>query len=200
MHFRLDDGTELRFFSTMTVFGSPLDVTIAETRHRELLPRRRGDRGTLPLSPIVVVRLLTVRESDAMKGQLNVKTPAEYIAAVDDKRRSDIAALDALIRKHAPKLEPVIMGGMLGYGPFHYRYASGREGDACKLSIASNTSYISLYCFAADAKGSVAERYVDRLPKASIGKSCVRFKKLADLDEKALVALIKETARMGLAA
>jgi hypothetical protein len=76
-----------------------------------------------------------------MKGQLNVKTPAEYIAAVDDKRRSDIAALDALIRKHAPKLEPVIMNGMLGYGPFHYRYASGREGDACKLSIASNKSY-----------------------------------------------------------
>ena len=66
-----------------------------------------------------------------MKGQLNVKTPAQYIAAVDDKRRSDIAALDALIRKHA-KLKRVIMGGMLGYGPFHYRYASGREGDACK--------------------------------------------------------------------
>ena len=126
-----------------------------------------------------------------MKGQLNVKTPAEYIAAVDDKRRSDIAALDALIRKHAPKLEPVIMNGMLGYGPFHYRYASGREGDACKLSIASNKSYISLYC-------SAAERYRDRLPKASIGKSCVRFKKLADLDEKALVALIKETARTDL--
>ena len=94
-----------------------------------------------------------------MKGQLDVKTPAEYIAAVDDKRRSDIAALDALIRTHAPELEPVIMGGMLGYGPFHYRYASGREGEACKLSIASNASYISLYCFAADAEGYVAERY-----------------------------------------
>ena len=83
-----------------------------------------------------------------------METPAEYIATVDDKRRSDIAALDALIRKHTPKLEPVIMGGMLGYGPFHYRYASGREGDACKLSIASNASYISLYCFAADARAS----------------------------------------------
>ena len=133
-----------------------------------------------------------------MKGQLNVKTPAEYIAAVDEKRRPDISALDALIRTHAPELEPVIMDGMLGYGPFHYRYASGREGDACKLSIASNASYISLYCFASDAKGYVAERYVERLPKAGIGKSCVRFKKLADLDEKALVALIKETAKMGL--
>ena len=135
-----------------------------------------------------------------MKGQLNVKTPAEYIASVDDKRRPDIAALDALIRKHAPTLEPVIMGGMLGYGPFHYRYASGREGDACKLSIANNVSHISLYCFAADEKGYVAGRYAERLPKAKIGKSCVQFKKLADLDEKALVALIKETARMGLVA
>ena len=132
-----------------------------------------------------------------MKGQLDVRTPDEYIAAVDDKRRPDIVALDALIRQHAPKLERVIMDGMLGYGPFHYRYASGREGDACKLSIASNKSYISLYCFAADEEGYVAERYVDRLPKANIGKACVRFKKLADLDEKALVALIKETARMG---
>ena len=68
------------------------------------------------------------------------------------------------------------------------------------VSIASNASYISLYCCAAGAKGYVAERYVTRLPKASIGKSCVRFKKLADLDEKALVALIKETATMGLVA
>jgi hypothetical protein len=133
-----------------------------------------------------------------VKGQLDVTTPAEYLAAVDDRRRPDIAALDALIRAHAPELEPVVMGGMLGYGPFRYRYASGREGDACKLSIASNASYISLYCFAADDEGYVAERYVERLPKASIGKSCVRFKKLADLDEEALVALVEETARTGL--
>jgi hypothetical protein len=134
-----------------------------------------------------------------VKGQLDVETPAAYIAAVDDDRRPDIQALDALIRRHAPTLEPVVMGGMLGYGPFHYRYASGREGDACTLSIASNASYISLYCFAADDQGYVAERYVDRLPKAKIGKSCVRFKRLADLDEKALVALVEETATMGIA-
>ena len=49
-----------------------------------------------------------------MKGQLDVKTPAEYIAAVDDKRRSDIAALDALIRKNAPKLEPVMETARMG--------------------------------------------------------------------------------------
>ncbi|HET6790319.1 MAG TPA: DUF1801 domain-containing protein, partial [Actinomycetota bacterium] len=103
-------------------------------------------------------------------------------------------------RDELAKLEPVIMGGMLGYGPFHYRYASGREGDACKLAIASNASYISLYCFASDAKGYVAERYVGRLGRAKIGKSCVMFRKLENLDEEALVALIKETAKMGLVA
>lgn len=135
-----------------------------------------------------------------MKGQLDVETPAEYIAALDGERRSDIEALDALIRTYAPELEPVIMDGMLGYGPFHYRYASGREGDACKLGVASNASYISLYCFASDAEGYVAERYADRLPKASVGRSCVRFKKLADLDERALVSLIEETAETGLVA
>jgi hypothetical protein len=135
-----------------------------------------------------------------MKGQLNVKTPAEYLAAVDDRRRPDIAALDAMIREHAPDLEPMIMDGMLGYGPFHHRYASGREGDGCKLSIPSNASYISLYCFATDEDGYVAGRYVDRLPKANIGKTCVRFTKLADLDEETLVALIEETSRTGLIA
>jgi hypothetical protein len=121
---------------------------------------------------------------------------------VAGQRRAFVERADPVVRQfieHAPKLEPVIIGGMLGYGPFHYRYASGREGDACKLSIASNASYISLYCNAADAQGYVAERYVDRLPGASIGKSCVRFKKLGDLDEKALVALIEEVAKMGLA-
>ena len=134
-----------------------------------------------------------------MKGQLDVKTPAEYIAAVDDKRRPDIAALDSLIREHAPDLEPVIANGMLGYGPFHYRYASGREGDSCRLAIANNKSAISLYCFAADADGYVAERYRERLPKADVGKSCVRFKRLSDLDQDALVELIKDTATTGLA-
>jgi len=133
-----------------------------------------------------------------VKGQLDVATPAAYIAAVDEKRRPDVAALDALVRTHAPELEPVIMNGMLGYGPFHYRYASGREGDACKLSIASNKSYISLYCFAADTDGYVASRFADRLPKARIGKSCVQIKKLADVDEDAFVELIRTTAATGL--
>jgi len=48
MHFRLDDGNELRFFSTMTVFGSPLDVTIAELAIESFFP---ADEPTAALFP-----------------------------------------------------------------------------------------------------------------------------------------------------
>ncbi len=72
-------------------------------------------------------------------------TPEAYIDGLAEPRRSHIAQLDALIRETAPDLEPFMYGGMIGYGPFHYRYASGREGDTAKVSLASQKNYISLY-------------------------------------------------------
>lgn len=131
-----------------------------------------------------------------MKGQQKkVTTPKQYLANLTEPRRSDVTRLHALITKAVPKLEPVIVGGMLGYGPFHYRYESGREGDTAKICVASNASYISLYAMAADDEGWLAERYKDRFPKAKIGKSCVRFKKVDDLDAKELTAFLKAVAK-----
>jgi len=132
---------------------------------------------------------------EVVKGQLKASTPAEYLAQLEEPRKTEVAALDALIRQAAPKLEPFILSGMLGYGPWHYKYASGREGDSCRIGVASNKNYISLYVSAADACGYIAERYREALPKANIGKSCVRFKRLGDLDEGALRKLIREGAQ-----
>jgi hypothetical protein len=129
-----------------------------------------------------------------MKGQLKASTPAEYLAQLEEPRKSEVAALDALIRKNAPKLAPFIHSGMLAYGPWHYKYASGREGDGFRIGVASNQNYISLY-MCADEEGYVAERHKAALPKAKIGRSCVRFKRLSDLDQAALVKLIREGAR-----
>ena len=129
-----------------------------------------------------------------MKRRTSAATPADYIAGVDEKRRPDIQRLHDLVREVAPELEPTMEFGMLGYGKLHYRYASGREGDWMKIGIASNKQYISLYCCAADERGYVAERYRERLPKANIGKSCVRFKRLDDLDDDVLRQLIRDCA------
>ncbi len=131
-----------------------------------------------------------------MKGKTNAKTHEEYIAGVEEKRREDVQRLHDLVREVAPELEPTMEFGFMGYGRYHYRYASGREGEWMKIGIANNKQYISLYCCAGDERGYVAERYRKRLPKANIGKSCVRFKRLSDLNGKALRDLIREAAAM----
>ena len=132
-----------------------------------------------------------------MHGHSDAATPEEYIAQVEDGRREDIQRLHDLVREVAPELEPTMEFKMLGYGKMRYKYASGREGEWMKIGIANNKRYISLYCCAADDDGYVAERYRERLSKASIGKSCVRFKRLSDLDEEALRDLIRDSAAAG---
>jgi len=132
---------------------------------------------------------------EGMKGQLKVSTPSEYFAKLEEPRKTEVVALDALIRKTAPKLAPFIQGGVLAYGPWRYKYSSGREGDWFCIGVASNKNYISLYICARDEKGYVAERYKQALPKADIGRSCVRFKRLTDLDLAALKKLIREGAQ-----
>jgi hypothetical protein len=126
----------------------------------------------------------------------SAETPAEYIDMLEEPRKSDIRALDALIRRLAPQLEPHLASGMLAYGRYHYKGKSkGTEGEWFHIGLASNKNYISLYVMAADKDGYLAESYKDKLPKANIGRSCVRFKRLSDLDQKALNELITTGAK-----
>jgi hypothetical protein len=124
-------------------------------------------------------------------------TPDEYIAALDEPRRSDVARLDELIRRTAPGPERFVASGMVGYGRYHYRYASGREGDTALIGLASRKQYISLYVIASNERGYLAEQYRGRLPKANVGKSCVRMKRLSDVDEQVLRELVAVGARFG---
>jgi hypothetical protein len=120
--------------------------------------------------------------------------PEEYIESLGEPRRSEVRQLDQLIRDAAPDLEPYLESGMLGYGRYHYRYASGREGDAARISVASRKGGISLYVNAVDGERYLAESYRDRLPRADIGKSCVRIKRLEDVDLDVLRELVREGA------
>jgi hypothetical protein len=124
-------------------------------------------------------------------------TPQQYIDELQGERKDDIVALDAMIRKRAPDLDPHMRSGMLGYGTYRYRYASGKEGEWFVIGLANQKRYISLYVCAADDQGYLAERFANRLPKADIGKSCVRFKRLEDLDADVVAEMIEETAKLG---
>lgn len=64
------------------------------------------------------------------------------------------------------------------------RYASGHEGDTAKASLASRRQHLSLYVngTVGDPEWYLAEEYRERLPKADIGKSGIRFKRPLGLD------------------
>ncbi|MGV9365397.1 DUF1801 domain-containing protein [Amycolatopsis sp. NPDC003731] len=121
-------------------------------------------------------------------------THEDYFAALPEPRQGELRALHALIRESAPHLEPTMEFGTPGYGRYQYRYASGREGAAATVSLASRKGGISLYvaCLAGDRY--LPELFAERLPKASVGKSCVRFKRLSDVDIEVLGELLRATA------
>lgn len=125
------------------------------------------------------------------------KTPNKYIALLDEPRKSQIQALHTLIRKTVPQLQPFIIAGMIGYGKMHYKSASGREGDWALIGLASQKQYISLYICAVKDGRYVADYCRKQLPKANIGKSCVRFRKIEDVDLEVIKKMMKEAARLG---
>lgn len=112
----------------------------------------------------------------------DAKTPDDYISKIEMPRQNEVKKLHDLICSWVPKLEPFMISGMIGYGKYHYKYSSGREGEWCTIALASQKNYISLYVCVMNGESYVAESYKSKLPKASIGKSCIRFKKISDID------------------
>lgn len=129
-----------------------------------------------------------------MKAGPRIKTPAHYIAALPDDRRAAVQTIHRGIIKVAPKLKPFIIYGMIGYGKFHYKYPSGREGDWAIVGLASQKNHLSLYLCCADQKGYLAEQNKARLGKVSVGRSCIRFKKLEDLNLPVAMELVKKAS------
>lgn len=114
----------------------------------------------------------------------------EYIAAIEDEtRRKDCTTLIKLMSK-ATK-QPAVMWGssIVGFGSYHYRYESGREGDSCLLGFSSRKGDISLYGLKAAANH---EELLSSLGKTKSGKGCLYIRKLSDVDIKVLEILIKE--------
>jgi hypothetical protein len=125
----------------------------------------------------------------------DIKTPAQYFASLAEPRRSDVRALHEAICKAIPKHKPGMIGGFLCYGKYHYKTPGGCEGDTGVVAVASQKQYISLYVGCPDEGESLAEQNKARLGKVNVGKCCIRFRKLADLNLKVAMELVKESAR-----
>ena len=122
---------------------------------------------------------------------VKAKDEKEYIDSIDEPRKSEIIKLDKFIKKTVPSLKSNYAFNMLGYGMFHYITKSGREGDWPVISLASQKNYISVYvCSVKDGK-YLAEAYSEKLGKVSVGKSCIRLKKLEDVNLEELKKVLQ---------
>jgi hypothetical protein len=111
-----------------------------------------------------------------------------YLAAIDDEQRRKDCDVIAKLMSKATKAQPRMWGSsIVGFGSYHYKYASGHEGDSCVTGFASRKGDISVYLV---ASAPDQEALLAQLGKHKMGKACLYIRKLADVDLKVLEKLI----------
>lgn len=113
---------------------------------------------------------------------------ADFIAAVEPPaRRAEAERLDALFRQ-VTGFTPAMWGPtIIGYGHYHYRYASGREGDAPATGFSPRKAELSLYIMPGYQDYAAL---LSRLGKHRLGKSCLYIRHLSEIDMDVLAELI----------
>lgn len=117
---------------------------------------------------------------------------AGYIAAIPEApRRADAEALLKIMQK-ATGEEPKMWGpSIIGFGSYHYRYETGREGDMPIVGFSPRKPATVLYGLRAAPD---VEEMLTKLGKHTTGKGCVYIKKLADVDQTVLAEWIEKSA------
>lgn len=123
------------------------------------------------------------------------KSVTEYLKAVPKERRELINFLHKFIQKTVPKLKPHFAYNMLGYGSFPYKNYKSEVVQWPIIALANQKNYVSLYVCATSKGKYIAEEHQKELGKVSVGKSCIRFKKLEDLNLSALTKVLKLAAK-----
>jgi hypothetical protein len=110
-----------------------------------------------------------------------------FLSPLDAARRADAEALIDMMRR-ATGAEPKLWGpSIVGFGTYHYRYASGHEGDSCLVGFSPRKAEFSIYL--APGFDDLAP-LLARLGKHRMGKGCLYVKRLADVDRAVLAQLI----------
>jgi Domain of unknown function (DU1801) len=114
-----------------------------------------------------------------------------YLAAkASPEQLADCKALMVLL-KRVTKQAPKMWGpSIVGYGRYTYKYESGRTGESCLTGFAVRGKDLVVYLVAESSEQQVL---LAKLGKHKMGKACLYFKRLADLDTKILETLVSES-------
>jgi len=125
------------------------------------------------------------------KTKPNNASVQKYLHAIkDENRRRDCIAISRLmarVTKHKPRMwGPSIVG----FGSFHYKYASGHEGDSGLTGFSSRKGAISVYLV---ISGRRQDKLLARLGRHKMAKSCLYLRKLSDVDVRILERLVADS-------
>ena len=132
-----------------------------------------------------------------MAKQKTIETEANIIDFIhafveSEQKKKDSFQLIELMRKWSG-FEPKMWGpSIIGFGNYHYKYASGHEGDAPQIGFSPRKSAFSLYVY---APNKTNEQLLKQLGNYKMGKACIYVKKLADIDLRTLEKMCLSTIK-----
>jgi hypothetical protein len=128
-----------------------------------------------------------------LKTKPNKASVKEFIDSIEDEqKRKDCRAI-MKIMKAATGASPRMWGtDIVGYGSYHFKYASGREGDWFQAGFSPRKQNLTLYIMSGFRQH---DRLMKQLGKYSTGKSCLYIKRLSDVDSDVLTKLIEGSVR-----
>lgn len=129
-----------------------------------------------------------------LKTRVNDASVTEFLNSVADEQKRKDSFEILKIMKQITKEEPKMWGSsIVGFGSYHYKGASGREGDWMQIGFSPRKQNITLYIIPG------FERYQElmkKLGKYSTGKSCLYVKRLSDVNVDVLKDLITESVKV----
>ena len=123
-----------------------------------------------------------------LKTRVNKASVDKFIRGIENEQvRKDCLKIIEIMKK-ATKAEPMMWGtSIVGFGSYHYKYASGREGDWMLIGFSPRKQNLTLYIMSGFDE---YDKLLKKLGKYSTGKSCLYVKKLEDVDIQVLKELV----------
>ena len=128
-----------------------------------------------------------------VKTKQNDASVEDFLNSVEDGEMNEDCRKIARLMEQATGEKPKMWGtSIIGFGSYHYKYASGREGDSPKTGFAPRKQNLTLYIM--DGFGKYDE-LMSKLGKHKTGKSCLYIKRLSDIDLEVLEKLVSSSVR-----
>jgi len=123
--------------------------------------------------------------------RVNDASVEEFISKVENEQKRRDSYELVKIMKQVTKQEPKMWGpAIIGFGSYHYKYESGREGDMPQIAFSPRKQSLTLYIGVGDDSDNPL---LKKLGKYTTSKVCLYIKKLADVDMKVLQELIADS-------